>query len=418
MNNLWNDDLTLSIASTVSDVLEGKIKVEEMNPKDHVKQNKDGGYDVFDGKGNVAKTFGKKEEAEGYAVKNHDALMAAGKEVDEVAEPEAKGEKEFKAKHKVKKSGDKEDGTNMKEEITISIDYVHKIEEKLKPGKGKDTIDVDYIGDKDLTKKLESKFKVKIKQTGSTTADIMGEKKNILAFVQSDAYMMDDADVKDLYPELLEGVSPEMADELPAAGKETGYMGEDEHDLSPAQKKYQAFFKKALKKFGAESPADLDDDKKKEFFNYIDKNYKSVDESITERFKAKPPMAGMHLTGFEGKLKLAQQSGHEDNHSDAVIKDFKAAVKIVDNHLKKLGMKSVPAVFVGPKDVAKEKGVKVGAFSSDFAISVYPGFRDGPKLPSGKKASEINLDPMVAELGKLKSFVKFPKSDWSDNWDK
>jgi hypothetical protein len=418
MNNLWNDDLTQSIASTVSDVLEGKIKVEEMNPKDHVKQNKDGGYDVFDGKGNVAKTFGKKEEAEGYAIKNHDALMAAGKEVDEVAEPEAKGEKEFKAKHKVKKSGDKEDGTNMKEEITISIDYMHKIDEKLKPGKGKETIDVDYIGDKGLTKKLESKFKVKIKQTGSTTADITGEKKNILSFMKSDAYMMDDGDIEELFPELLESVSPEMADELPAAGKETGYMGEDEHDLSPAQKKYQAFFKKALKKFGAESPADLDDEKKKEFFNYIDKNYKSVDESITERFKAKPPMAGMHLTGFEGKLKLNQQSGHEDNHSDAVIKDFKAAVKIVDKHLKKLGMKSVPEVFVGPKDVAKEKGVKVGAFASDFAISVYPGFRDGPKLPSGKKDSEINLDPMVAELGKLKSFVNFPRSDWSDNWDK
>jgi hypothetical protein len=418
MNNLWNDDLTLSIASTVSDVLEGKIKVEEMNPKDHVKQNKDGGYDVFDGKGNVAKTFGKKEEAEGYAIKNHDALMAAGKEVDEVAEPEAKGEKEFKAKHKVKKSGDKEDGTNMKEEITISIDYMHKIDEKLKPGKGKETIDVDYIGDKGLTKKLESKFKVKIKQTGSTTADITGEKKNILSFMKSDAYMMDDGDIEELFPELLESVSPEMADELPAAGKETGYMGEDEHDLSPAQKKYQAFFKKALKKFGAESPADLDDEKKKEFFNYIDKNYKSVDESITERFKAKPPMAGMHLTGFEGKLKLNQQSGHEDNHSDAVIKDFKAAVKIVDKHLKKLGMKSVPEVFVGPKDVAKEKGVKVGAFASDFAISVYPGFRDGPKLPSGKRDSEINLDPMVAELGKLKSFVNFPRSDWSDNWDK
>jgi hypothetical protein len=39
-------------------------------------------------------------------------------------------------------------------------------------------------------------------------------------------------------------------------------------------------------------------------------------------------------------------------------------------------------------------------------------------LPSGKKDSEINLDPMVAELGKLKSFVNFPRSDWSDNWDK
>ena len=139
---------------------------------------------------------------------------------------------------------------------------MHKIDEKLKPGKGKETIDVDYIGDKALTKKVESKFKVKIKQTGSTTADIMGEKKNILAFMQSDAYMMADADIKDLFPELLEGVSPEMADELPAAGKDTGYMDEEEKDMSPAQKKYQAFFKKALKKFGAESPADLDDDKK------------------------------------------------------------------------------------------------------------------------------------------------------------
>jgi hypothetical protein len=275
MNNLWNDDLTQSIAGTVSDVLEGKVKKEEMDPTDHVKA-KDGGFSVVDANGKEVKSFGKKDEADAYAIKNHDKLMSAK---NEVAEPEPKGEKEFKAKHKVKKSGDKEDGTNMKEEISISIDYMHKIDEKLKPGKGKETIDVDYIGDKALTKKVESKFKVKIKQTGSTTADIMGEKKNILAFMQSDAYMMADADIKDLFPELLEGVSPEMADELPAAGKDTGYMDEEEKDMSPAQKKYQAFFKKALKKFGAESPADLDDDKKKEFFNYIDKNYKGENES-------------------------------------------------------------------------------------------------------------------------------------------
>ena len=280
MNNLWNDDLTQSIASTVNDVLEGKksYKKEEMDPKDHVKQNKEGGYDVIAPGGKVVKSFGKKDEAEGYAVKNHDAIMKAG-EKNEVAEPEPKGEKEFKAKHKVKKSGDREDGTNMKEEITISIDYMHKIDEKLKPGKGKETIDVDYIGDKSLTKKLESKFKVKIKQTGSTTADIMGEKKNILSFMKSDAYMMDDGDIEELFPELLESVSPEMADELPAAGKDTGYMDEEEKDMSPAQKKYQAFFKKALKKFNADSPADLDDEKKKEFFNYIDKNYKGENES-------------------------------------------------------------------------------------------------------------------------------------------
>jgi len=34
----------------------------------------------------------------------------------------------------------------------------------------------------------------------------------------------------------------------------------------------------ALKKFGVTSPAELDDAKKKEFFDYIDKNYNSSDE--------------------------------------------------------------------------------------------------------------------------------------------
>jgi hypothetical protein len=46
-----------------------------------------------------------------------------------------------------------------------------------------------------------------------------------------------------------------------------------EEELSPAQKKYREFFQKALEKFGAKSPADLDDAKKKKFFNYIKKNY-------------------------------------------------------------------------------------------------------------------------------------------------
>ena len=48
---------------------------------------------------------------------------------------------------------------------------------------------------------------------------------------------------------------------------------EGEEELSPKQKKYQAFFKKALKKFGVESPQELDKEKRKEFFDYVDKNY-------------------------------------------------------------------------------------------------------------------------------------------------
>ena len=43
---------------------------------------------------------------------------------------------------------------------------------------------------------------------------------------------------------------------------------------------YQKFFKSALSKFGIKSPTELDDEKKKEFFNYIDKNYDAKNESL------------------------------------------------------------------------------------------------------------------------------------------
>jgi len=52
------------------------------------------------------------------------------------------------------------------------------------------------------------------------------------------------------------------------------------------KEKYQKFFKSALKKFGVKSPAELKGEKKREFFDYVDKNYvgdheesKSVNEA-------------------------------------------------------------------------------------------------------------------------------------------
>ena len=42
---------------------------------------------------------------------------------------------------------------------------------------------------------------------------------------------------------------------------------------------YEEFFQKAMKKFGISSPDELgSDEKKKEFFNYVDKNYKAKSE--------------------------------------------------------------------------------------------------------------------------------------------
>lgn len=43
---------------------------------------------------------------------------------------------------------------------------------------------------------------------------------------------------------------------------------------------YQKYFEAALEKFGVKSPADFkDEEKKKEFFDYVDKNYKAENET-------------------------------------------------------------------------------------------------------------------------------------------
>jgi hypothetical protein len=263
------DDATLSIAAAVSDVLEGKVKEEGKYPHDM--------FHPETGEKKVAK-----DEAE------HKALADKGythdkPEVDEVAEPKAKGEKEFKAKHTVKKSGAKEDGSVVKEALTAiklleevlvealdkrkeeklgkdiqkAIDKLSKLtdkmpeelegeegydeivaamngleygiryypdalkayfknnesveeatitldEAKLKAGKGKAKVDIDHTGDG--IQGAEKQFKLKFKKH-SKGYDVSGEKKNIIAYLQSADYDMDSDDIEELFPELLEAKS-------------------------------------------------------------------------------------------------------------------------------------------------------------------------------------------------------------------
>lgn len=48
---------------------------------------------------------------------------------------------------------------------------------------------------------------------------------------------------------------------------------------------YQEFFKQAMNRFDVSSIGDLSTDKKKEFFNYIDKNYKGKEETNESRIR-------------------------------------------------------------------------------------------------------------------------------------
>ena len=293
-----NDKETLSIAAAVSDVLEGKKPVQEMDPKKHVKKNPDSGmFCVYNTAGKKVKEFESQDEAEKYAADNHDDLMK------EVAEPVAKGEKEFKAKHKVKKSGEKEDGTVVKEKKTNEVlgfdkDNTHDGDEDEKKDDEKDV------------KKEGNKFTMALnaaRKNGDDEFVVAGKKYKVEDYDEDedDKEEVDEAVDKKLVKKAValalkmggnmtgaakkiekmqKGLSKdkEVAAALQLANEEVSESVLDEAKQMNAQEdkkaKYKAFFDKALNKFGVDSPAELKGDKKKEFFDYVDKNYNSEDE--------------------------------------------------------------------------------------------------------------------------------------------
>jgi predicted DNA binding CopG/RHH family protein len=56
-------------------------------------------------------------------------------------------------------------------------------------------------------------------------------------------------------------------------------INETKTKVQEDKERYQKFFNSALKKFGVNSPAELKGDKKKEFFDYVDKNYEADNET-------------------------------------------------------------------------------------------------------------------------------------------
>ena len=455
MKNMFNDDITKSIASAVQDVLEGKPAV--------IKEEKDGEpsypHTMYNPKDGTSVKIMNKVDHDKYTKMgwSHD------KPTNEVAEPQKpsgklgqdSGEKAFADKHKGKKVGEKGDGTVVKEE-TISEAYnkskelrrmktINKLAEKLideikdipeelsdnpdmpdmaeaydemQSGwgglnqgigdfesnlndlkensvneatisvseklkkSGKDTLDVDYIGDDDLTKKLEKKFKVKIKSTGNTTADITGDVKNIVNLLKSDAYLMDEDEIEDTFPSLAEAVKPELDEAEAQKLKE-----------SEKQKAYQKFFNSALTKFGVKSPAELDTAKKKEFFTYIDKNYKAKAEEIEAAGKSddeEEVQEAMSQKDMEKRLKLIKKAVEKINRQnlrnakadamkmmkdsgmfDEDASDEEEVDELTDKQ-KKLPAGLQKAIKAKEKEEVKEGTLKVSDWSGDDAGGDHP----------------------------------------------
>ena len=287
----YEDDIISSVADSVRDVIEGKVKEEAKYP-----------HDMFDPK------TGEKEVAKDEA--EHKALAKKGythdkPEVDEVAEPKAKGEKEFKGKHKVKKSGEKEDGSVVKEEsideVAAKVDpkamaasipqmklskFLKKATKKSKVYfDGADLVDVDKTV---VRGALDPKKKISVQKLIDALTEDLDEavdKKLVKKAVDIALKMsgnMTNA-VKKI-EKMKKGLSKEkeVAAALQLANEEVSEaVLDDAHAMNTLledKAKYKAFFNKALKKFGVKSPGELEGDKKKEFFDYVDAGYEADNE--------------------------------------------------------------------------------------------------------------------------------------------
>ena len=96
---------------------------------------------------------------------------------------------------------------------------------------------------------------------------------------------------------------------------------------------YQAYFKKMLDKYGKDSPADMSDEEKKEFFNAVDKGWKAKDESVNES-----------VSKFDDvRIKSTNQMGmvYAIQGKKVVVKTAKGLVKTTVDDLEVMANESV-----------------------------------------------------------------------------
>ena len=116
---------------------------------------------------------------------------------------------------------------------------------------------------------------------------------------------------------------------------------EDSKKILEGSKEYQEFFKKALKKFGVSSPAEFkSDEEKKKFFDYVDKNYKGKNESVTvkeyveqltegKKGKYKSKKSSKITSEINKVLKREKKEGYDDvvKQINEFLKMFKSGIE-------------------------------------------------------------------------------------------
>ena len=283
------DQKTMDLAQAIQDVLEGKKVVKEMKYP----------HDMFDPK------TGKKEVANNEA--EHNALEKKGY-THEAPKENVGGPADLSANQNVKEVQDRHGAVKKVDLTPESVQEAHDLAlaineaRQLKDPKTEVLVvkngKVEVINKKDLKKFMAKGYGL----AEDDDQDI--EEAKSLNRPQTDA---EKKAAKDKFMKSAEKLR--KRDEKERQARFARYRNEDsdkdmdEAEMSAKQAAYKKVFDAAMKKFGVKSPAELEDGKKKEFFDYVDANYEAdgeVKEGVGDFFnkaKKKVQRAADKVTG-------------------------------------------------------------------------------------------------------------------------
>ena len=182
------------------------------------------------------------------------------------------------------------------------------------------------------------------------------------------------------------------------------------------EEEYKDFFQKVMKKFGIKSPGELSGDKEKEFYNYIDKNWKGKKEDVDkmqewisaggERRRVKE--GDSRKTKVEDVVRgMWEQSAKEQGETPVgKYQTPKLRDESLDEGIKKSKMKIEPAIL---RDLKKLEKNEKGMNDKEVKI-IHDMFKKGVEVESedGEPAVISNraLKALDKVWGKLDTFVR------------
>ncbi len=174
-----------------------------------------------------------------------------------------------------------------------------------------------------------------------------------------------------------------------------------------SKEEYTKFFNDALKKFDVKSPAGLDDDKKKDFFNYIEKNYKGDDAKESKLDKLRGIIKGIT------KEEVQRLNEKEELNSD----QLKFAKKIF-NKAKSVGKFKLGEIYSGMSGPTAQITVYQFGKSSGSMTSIWGDcFRRSQAVAIKKAWADADSDLQMEEPSYKPKFFIGTDTKYMSLWE-